>query len=405
MMTESQHTSSSQEHQKSTQQRNKKALLLMTLVFFAIGATWAALYFGTWAHQETSENAYVNGRVVQITAQVHGKVTRILVDDTDFVQAGQILLQLDDNDARLALEKAQSALVQAIRQNAKMHSGVNAAAAQAAAQVADVNRAQVALRNAEADWKRRELLRGSDAISVEELAHAKMALDNARAVFQAAKAAAMSAQAQEQVQRDALGKQVVLERQPEIMAAVSQFKEAWLALQRTKIRAPVAGQVARRSVQLGQQIGAGAPLMAIVPMDDLWVDVNFKETQLARLKVGQKVYLSSDVYGEDVPFTGIIQGMSAGTGSAFSLLPAQNATGNWIKVVQRVPVRVALDKRELVAHPLRIGLSMRARVNVSDASLGKSVASTKLQAASEPVLSEDLAQADKLVADILAANR
>lgn len=387
---------------KPSKQRNKKPLLAMTIIFAAIGAGWAAFHFGSWQHLEESENAYVNGHTVQVSAQLHGRVSQILVDDTDTVQAGQVLLTLDNNDATLALEKAKSQLVLAVRQNARLNSGINAAQAQAAAQAAEVKRAQVAVQKAEADWKRRESLRGSDAVSAEELSHVKVALDNARATLQAAQAAVQAAKAQEQAQRDAVGNNIPLEQQPEVMAAASAFKEAWLAVQRTQVRAPVSGQVAKRNVQLGQQIGAGAPLMAIVPMNDLWVDVNFKETQLAKLKAGQEVELTSDFYGSDVKFKGTIQGLSAGTGSAFSLLPAQNATGNWIKVVQRVPVRVRLNPQELAAHPLRIGLSMHATVDTRNQS-GSAVSA--VNETKQPALSEDLSQADKLVADIIANSR
>lgn len=387
---------------KPSKQRNKKPLLAMTIIFAAIGAGWATFHFGSWQHLEESENAYVNGHTVQVSAQLHGRVSQILVDDTDTVQAGQVLLTLDNNDATLALEKAKSQLVLAVRQNARLNSGINAAQAQAAAQAAEVKRAQVAVQKAEADWKRRESLRGSDAVSAEELSHVKVALDNARATLQAAQAAVQAAKAQEQAQRDAVGNNIPLEQQPEVMAAASAFKEAWLAVQRTQVRAPVSGQVAKRNVQLGQQIGAGAPLMAIVPMNDLWVDVNFKETQLAKLKAGQEVELTSDFYGSDVKFKGTIQGLSAGTGSAFSLLPAQNATGNWIKVVQRVPVRVRLNPQELAAHPLRIGLSMHATVDTRNQS-GSAVSA--VNETKQPALSEDLSQADKLVADIIANSR
>ena len=387
---------------KPSKQRNKKPLLAMTIIFAAIGAGWATFHFGSWQHLEESENAYVNGHTVQVSAQLHGRVSQILVDDTDTVQAGQVLLTLDNNDATLALEKAKSQLVLAVRQNARLNSGINAAQAQAAAQAAEVKRAQVAVQKAEADWKRRESLRGSDAVSAEELSHVKVALDNARATLQAAQAAVQAAKAQEQAQRDAVGKDIPLEQQPEVMVAASAFKEAWLAVQRTQVRAPVSGQVAKRNVQLGQQIGAGAPLMAIVPMNDLWVDVNFKETQLAKLKAGQEVELTSDFYGSDVKFKGTIQGLSAGTGSAFSLLPAQNATGNWIKVVQRVPVRVRLNPQELAAHPLRIGLSMHATVDTRNQS-GSAVSA--VNETKQPALSEDLSQADKLVADIIANSR
>ncbi|GAA8966959.1 fatty acid resistance MFS efflux transporter adaptor subunit FarA [Helicobacter pylori] len=388
-----------------TPRRNKTPLLVLTLIFAAIGIYWGVKHFGTWQYQESSENAYVNGHLVQISAQIPGRVSQILVDDNDTVQAGQVLAVLDDNNAVLALEKARSQLIQAVRQNARLHSSVNAAQAQSAAQLADVKRAQVAVQKAEADWKRREALRGVDAVSAEEAAHAKNALDNARATLQAAQAAARSAKAQEQAQRDAVGNAVPLEQQPDVLAAASQFKEAWLAVRRTQIVAPVSGQVAKRSVQLGQQISAGAPLMAIVPMTDLWVDVNFKETQLVNIKVGQSVDLVSDFYGEDVKFKGVVQGLSAGTGSAFSLLPAQNATGNWIKVVQRVPVRVLLDKQELAAHPLRIGLSMHAVVDTRQAGQPVNAAAPKRNGTPVSIPVEDLSQADKLVAEIIAANR
>lgn len=379
------------------EQKRNKRMLVLTVFFLLIGAAWAWVYFHRWQHIEETEDAYVNGHLVQITAQQHGTVLQILADDTQHVQAGQLLLVLDDSDAQIALAKARANLVRAVRTNTQQQSGVNAAAAQTAAQQADVKRAQVALAKARAELTRREKLQGTGAISTEELGTVRAQYQAAQAQFNAAQAASRAARAQEQVQRDALGKVNDVAQQPEVMAAAAQFKEAWLAVQRTKIYAPASGQIARRHVQLGQKIAAGTPLMAVVPLDNVWVDANFKETQISRLKMGQPVQLTSDLYGETVRFNGTIQGISAGTGSAFSVLPAQNATGNWIKVVQRVPVRILLKTDELKQHPLQIGLSMHAHIDTRQPA--GTIAQIKPAVSAD--LGSDLAQAEAQIAEII----
>ena len=341
-------------------------------------------FFLWWQHEEETEDAYVAGRVVQITPQTGGTVRKVLHDDTDVVKKGDVLAVLDDGNYVLAYERAKNELIQAVRQNRQQNAATSQAGAQVALRRADLARAQD-------DLRRRSALAESGAVSAEELAHARAAVSQAQAAVKAALAEESSARA-------ALGGQVALREQPAVQTAVSRLKDAWLNLQRTQIRAPVDGQVAKRSVQVGQQVAAGAPLMAVVPLSDVWVDANFKETQLRRMKIGQPVELVSDLYGKQTVYRGRVAGFSAGTGSAFSLIPAQNATGNWIKVVQRVPVRIELNREDVDRHPLRIGLSMTVKVDISAA--GAPISKTP-----DTVLPEtegtDWSEADRLVDEIL----
>lgn len=369
--------------------RRKRNLLILTLVFLIIAAVLALLYFLVWRYEESTNDAYVNGDVVQITAQIPGTVGAIAVNNTDTVKPGQTLVVLDDVDAQLAFERAKNELISAIRQNRTQKSQVQQAAAQVYAQ-------KVALANAQADLQRRLKLAGTDAVSAEEISHAKAAV-------QAAQAALTAAQAQENTSQTVLGKNTPLEQQPAVQTAISRVRDAWLNLQRTHINAPIGGQIEGRKVQLGQKIAPGTPLMAVVPLTQVWVDANFKESQLANLRVGQKVTLESDVYGGQVTYHGTIAGLSAGTGSAFSVLPAQNATGNWIKVVQRVPVRIVLDPADLQKYPLRLGLSMNVKVDTRKKDGGT------LNAASAPKapvqITPDLKEADAVIAKIISDNQ
>jgi len=337
--------------------RRKRNMAVVTLLFVlaAIGVAFAYVLF--WQHEETTEDAYVAGYLVQITPQVGGTVRKVMFDDTDVVKKGDVLVTLDDSDFQLAYDRAQNELIQAIRQN-KQQTAVNSQAkAQVLLRKADLARAQ-------ADLRRREALSGTDAISGEELSHARAAVVQAQAALKAVEAEEASAQA-------ALGNNIPVREQPAVQTAVSKIKDAWLNLQRTQIRAPMGGQIAKRNVQVGQRISQGAALMAVVPLTDLWVDANFKESQLRKMKIGQPVEMTADLYGKKVVYHGKVMGLSAGTGSAFSLLPPQNATGNWIKVVQRVPVRISLDPNELKANPLRVGLSMTVKVDIAEAGSGK----------------------------------
>ena len=366
--------------------RRIRNLTLVTLLFIIIALGVTLAYFLFWQHEEETEDAYVAGHLVQITPQITGTVRKVMFDDTELVKKGDVLITLDDSDFQLAYDRAQNELIQAIRQNKQQTATNSQAKAQVLLRKADLARAQ-------ADLRRRELLSGTDAISGEELSHARAAVVQAQAALKAVEAAETSAQA-------AIGNNIPLRQQPAVQTAVSRIKDAWLNLQRTQIHAPIAGQVAKRNVQVGQRITQGVPLMAVVPLDNLWVDANFKESQLRKMRIGQSVEMVSDLYGSKVVYHGKVMGLSAGTGSAFSLLPAQNATGNWIKVVQRVPVRISLDPRELRANPLRMGLSMTVKVDISE-STGKGMASTAEKGTVLPETDKvDWAVADALIEKI-----
>jgi len=367
--------------------RRKRNLTLVTLLFIIIALGVTLAYFLFWQREEETEDAYVAGHLVQITPQITGTVRKVMFDDTELVKKGDVLITLDDSDFQLAYDRAQNELIQAIRQNKQQTATNSQAKAQVLLRKADLARAQ-------ADLRRRELLSGTDAISGEELSHARAAVVQAQAALKAVEAAETSAQA-------AIGNNIPLRQQPAVQTAVSRIKDAWLNLQRTQIHAPIAGQVAKRNVQVGQRITQGVPLMAVVPLDNLWVDANFKESQLRKMRIGQSVEMVSDLYGSKVVYHGKVMGLSAGTGSAFSLLPAQNATGNWIKVVQRVPVRISLDPRELRANPLRMGLSMTVKVDISESGTGKGMASTAEKGMVLPETDKvDWAVADALIEKI-----
>ncbi|HSR64888.1 MAG TPA: efflux RND transporter periplasmic adaptor subunit [Xanthomonadaceae bacterium] len=312
---------------------------------------WLAwhLLVGRW-HEDT-DDAYVQGNVVAITPQTAGTVVSIGADDGMKVTAGQVLVQLDPNDAQVTFAQAVANLAGTVRQVRGLYSAVGAGQA-------DIQAQQVAVQKARADVARREGLVATGAVSAEELSHAREAL--------AAAQAALAASGEQLSRNRALVDATSLRNQPQVEAAAAQLRTAYLNLRRARIVAPVSGYVAKRSVQLGQRVQPGMPLMTIVPLEQLWVEANFKETQLERMRIGQPVELRSDLYGGDVAFHGHVSSLGLGTGSAFSLLPAQNASGNWIKIVQRVPVRVDLDPQELAKHPLRLGLSMSADVNLHD---------------------------------------
>ena len=380
------------------------------LGFVAVGVALLAIGFGVHyvligARYESTDNAYVQGNVVQITPQVSGTVLAINADDTDFVKAGQTLVKLDPADARVALEQAEAQLAQTVREVRTLYANNATLQAQVALREADVARAQSDVQRAQDDIARRKPLLATGAVGKEEFNHSTSQLAVARSVLAAAQSAVVAAREQlasNQVMTSGVG----VAQHPAVQRAAARVREATLALRRVDVPAPVDGTVARRSVQLGQRVQAGAPLMSLVPLEQVWVDANFKEPQLRRLRIGQPVTLVADLYGSDVEFHGRIAGLSAGTGSAFSLLPAQNATGNWIKVVQRVPVRVELDARDLAAHPLRVGLSMVATVDVRGQD-GKSLADAPRQNATHRTSAfEDIdadRAADAAVQRIIAA--
>ncbi|HJV06876.1 MAG TPA: efflux RND transporter periplasmic adaptor subunit [Chromobacteriaceae bacterium] len=373
-----------------TAKRRKRNLVLASSVFAAAAIGYGAYWALVLSHQESTDDAYVSGHMVQITPEVAGTVVKVGSDDTDRVEAGQTLVALDANDAKLAFDRARNDFIQAVRETRQLMTNTQQLAALAAQRDAELTRAQ-------ADLKRREQLAGSEAMSAEELGHARDAVATAKAALDAAK--------EQQKATAALVGQDTLAHHPNVQRAATRLKDAWLALKRTEVKSPLAGYVARRNVQVGQRIAVGSPLMAVIPLQNLWIDANFKEVQLSNIRIGQPVELKSDLYGSKVIYHGKVLGLSAGTGSAFSLLPAQNATGNWIKVVQRVPVRISLDAKELKQHPLRVGLSVEATVDISKQD-GPTLAESPRQAPVQETraLTPDLTEADALVNQLLAAN-
>jgi len=406
--------------QHPAKSKRKKNLLVFTLIVLAIAAVTLWLYFTQWRYQVSTEDAYVSGNQVQINAQISGTVTAIGVNDTDMVKAGQTLVALDQADNGLALETAKAQLRTAIRQYKTQtatiqQADVNISQAQTAMNEvqSQIESAKIALLAAQSDYQRRAALMASQAVSQEEVQHAADTVKKAQAQLDAAvakqataRSAVVTAEAQRNVTIANLGKNDVLS-QPAVQTAIANIQTAWLNLNRTQIVAPIDGQIAKRGVQLGQKISAGTPLMVIVPLHDLWVDANFKESQIKDIHLGQAVNLTSDIYGKEVIYHGKVIGLSAGTGSAFSVLPAQNATGNWIKVTQRLPVRIALDSKELQQHPLRVGLSMHAELDSRDQQgkpqVATATASNKPVAQLQPQV--DMSGATKIIQQIIQQNQ
>ncbi len=343
--------------------KRRKALTALAAVVVVAGLGWTAYEVLVASHYETTDNAYVQGNVIQITPQIGGTVLAILADDTDFVKAGQPLVKLDPADAKLALDQAEANLAQTVRQVRTLYANNGSLAAQITLREADVAKAQSEIARANDDLNRRQSLVGNGAVSKEELNHAQTQLANARSAMASAQAGVVAAREQLS-SNQAMTDGTSIEQHPSVQAAGAKVREAYLASQRAAMPAPVDGYVAKRTVQLGQRVAAGTPMMSIIPLKQVWVDANFKEVQLRNIRIGQPVKLTADVYGKKVEYTGTVAGLGAGTGAAFALLPAQNATGNWIKVVQRVPVRISLDQKQLAENPLRVGLSMDAEVDV-----------------------------------------
>ncbi|WP_425487987.1 HlyD family efflux transporter periplasmic adaptor subunit [Marilutibacter penaei] len=374
----------------SSNGKRKRALAIVAGVVLLSGAAWSAWYLlhGRW--HETTEDAYVQGDIVSITPQTVGTVVGISADEGMKVKAGQVLVQLDPDDADVAYDAALANLAATVRQVRGLYSAVDAGQA-------DLRARQVAVAQARADVTRRAGLVASGAVSAEELAHARDQL--------AAAEAAMSASHGELARNRALVDATEVASQPQVQAAAAQLRRAWLDRQRSAILAPIDGFAAKRSVQLGQRVQPGTPLMTVVPLDALWIEANFKETQLARMRIGQPVTVHTDLYGDAVEYDGRIASLGMGTGSAFSLLPAQNASGNWIKIVQRVPVRIELDPTQLAEHPLRLGLSTHVDVDLHDQD-GAVLAETH---AEELVLATDtyahqLAEVDAVIRGVIEAN-
>lgn len=331
--------------------KRKRWLGLVVGGFVAIGFAYAAYWAIHLRYLQSTDDAYVGGNIVQITPQIAGTVVAVGADDTAFVKAGQTLVRLDQADAQVALEQAEAQLGRAVRE-------VRSLFATSGQLQAAVTMRQSDVAKAKEDLARRERLAGSGAISKEDVQHARDAARSAEAALVAAQ--------QELAANRARVDRTTVENHPDVKNAAARVHDAYLNYARTALPAPVAGYVAKRSVQLGQRVTPGMPLMAVIPLDQVWVDANFKEAQLAAMRVGQPVELTADIYGSKVIYHGRVAGFGAGTGAAFALLPAQNATGNWIKIVQRVPVRIVLDRRELAEHPLQIGLSMQVEVDTHE---------------------------------------
>jgi membrane fusion protein, multidrug efflux system len=356
----------------SLNRARRRAFLALSVVVVLGALAWAARWLLVERNFESTDDAYVSANLVQITSQQPGTVTAVYVDDTQAVRRGELLASLDPADAQIALNSAEAGLARAVRSVRALFAQRDALRAQIAQRAADLQRAK-------SDLARRAGLLADGAVSGEELAHARDAVSVAQAALEGAREQLAATEAQIQG--------TTIQTHPQVLAAEAAVRDAALALRRTQLRAPVDGVIARRGVEVGQHIAAGSPLMMVVPLRDVWVDANFKEAQLRDMRVGQPVELHADLYGDAVSFHGRLVGLAAGSGSAFALLPAQNASGNWIKIVQRVPVRIALDPRQLQSHPLRVGLSMSARVNVHDTS--GALVSSQLNTIPLPALASD----------------
>jgi membrane fusion protein (multidrug efflux system) len=384
--------------------KRRRLLTIAGGVFSIIAIAYGAWWFVYSRQFEKTDDAYVQGNLVQITPQVAGMVVSVNADDTDFVKAGQTLVSLDRADAEVALAQAQAALAQTVREVRSLYTANTTWSANITQRQADITRAQSDVGRTEDDLARRKTLTSSGAVSGEELSHAQGAASNALAALAAAQAALTAAQ-QQLATNQSFTEGTTIEKHPNVERAAAKVREAYLAYARAILPAPVSGYVAKRTVQVGQRVAPGAPLMAIIPLDQVWVDANFKEVQLRRMRIGQPVTLTADAYGNAVEYHGTLTGMGVGTGSAFALLPAQNATGNWIKVVQRLPVRIALDPKELADHPLRVGLSMEVSVDVANTD-GKTLASATRTSApyTTAAFNHDTDDADALVRKTIAAN-
>lgn len=370
--------------------KRKTILIWLTLLFVLIAIAYGVYWFLVLRHYQETDDAYVAGNQLQVMAQVSGSVTKVWAENTDFVKQGDVLVSLDAADAEQNFEKAKTELAANVRQIRKLM--IDGKQYQANIEVQ-----KIALAKAQDDLNRRIPLGKSNLIGREELQHARDAVTSAQAQLDIA--------IQQYNANHAEILDTRLEEQPLVKQAATQVRDAWMALQRTQVVSPMSGYVSRRAVQVGAQITPSTPLMAIVPANSMWIDANFKETQLANIRIGQPATVVADIYGDDVVFTGKVVGLDMGTGSAFSLLPAQNATGNWIKVVQRLPVRIELDAQQLEKYPLRIGFSTLVNVDTSNkqgAVLSTQIRKTPIYESDARVL--DIAPVNHLIDDIIQAN-
>lgn len=369
--------------------RTRNFIILLIILLLVAGGclAWYLLYA---RYYETTDDAYVNGNQVTLTPQIGGTVTQVSVDEGDFVEKGQPLVLLDPSDTEIALQQAEANLANTVRQVRGLYSTADNYRAQVAAK-------RVALQTAQNDYARRQKIFSTGAIAAEDLSHYRDAVTSAQSDLVAAEQALRT--------NIAMVDDTVIDSHPEIKSAVATLRQRYLDNSRSTIVAPVSGFVAKRAVQLGMRVDSGTTLLAIVPLNEVWVDANFKESQMKTMRLGQKVTLNADLYGDDVEYHGTIESLGIGTGSAFSLLPAQNASGNWIKIVQRLPVRITLDPHDMQKHPLRVGLSMNARVDIRNVD-GHLLPQKTVNAPrfTTDVYQDSLIAADKLVAKILHDN-
>ena len=367
----------------------QRMLTLVALMVVLAAIAWGAYWLLYARYFESTDDAYVSGDVIAITSREAGTVLSVHADNTQSVRRGQLLIELDPIQAQIALQAAEADLARTVR-------SVRALFARAEEQRAQLAQAQVQLAQAQSDLGRRAAASHDGAVSAEDLTHARDALAQAKAVVTASQSS--RAQTLAQIQWASVA------QNPDVLAAEARLRNAAVTLVHMHLVAPVSGVVAQRTAEVGEQVSPGTPLMAVVPLSDVWVDANFKEVQLQRMRVGQPVTLTADVYGGSVTYHGHVAGLSAGSGSAFALLPPQNATGNWIKIVQRVPVRIELDKGELERHPLRIGLSASAEVDVRDQSGALLSETVRPRAPEDATARTTIADTDLTIAKILADN-
>lgn len=374
----------------SSSAKRKIWLAGTSLLFVVLLAGYLIYWFMVLRYQEYTDDAYVVGLQVPIVAQTTGNVTQVNFENTDLVHAGDVLVVLDKTNAELAYAQARHDLAATVRQTQELYFNRD----QLGAVIAQK---QVMLNQAQNDYARRSVLGQRGTISKEDLQHSREAVEEAQA--------SLNASVQQLNATKALLKNTALADQPAVLQAADKVRDAWISLQRTEIRSPYTGYVSRRNVQVGAQVSPSASLMAIVPVEPVWIDANFKETQLSSVRIGQPVTITSDFYGDNVIFNGTVAGLDMGTGSAFSLLPAQNATGNWIKVVQRLPVRVELEPQQIAKYPLRIGLSMNVTIETKNTD-GPVLANVQRDtpAFKSDVLIPDLAPVNAVIAHIIADN-
>ncbi|MEP6510373.1 MAG: efflux RND transporter periplasmic adaptor subunit [Dokdonella sp.] len=378
-------------HNGTSKGKRRFILGAIAVLFVMAGIAWYVLWLIVFSQRVVTDDAYVNGNQVAVSAQVSGTVIAVLADDTQRVSVGQVLVKLDPTDAQLALAKAKSALANAVRQ-------VRQQTAMASQYDAVIAGRKLELARAQADLARRQPLLAEKAIAPEEVTHARDTVDAARTALDVATRQADASHA--------LVDGTDIGQNASVLQAKSAFRAAWIDNERNAIVAPISGYIAQRSVQVGTRVQPGQALLTVIALHDLWIDANFKESQLAHIRIGQPAKVESDLYGGGVEFTGSVVGLGAGTGSAFAMLPPQNASGNWIKVVQRIPVRIALDPQQLEKYPLRVGLSTSVTIDTHERS-GQVLASataTTTPVAQTDVYARDFAKAEAEADAIVVAN-